>query len=41
MVIVLEQEFGVKIGKDPRIAAIRNLADLHAFMIEKKQAMDA
>ena len=39
MVIVLEQEFGIKIGKDPRIVGIRSLADVHAFVIEKKNAL--
>lgn len=41
MVIVLEQEFGIKIGKDPRIAAIKTLGDLHAYVIEKKQTTAA
>jgi len=40
MVIVLEQEFGIKIGKDPRIATIKTLADLHAFVIDKKRALE-
>lgn len=39
MVIVLEQEFGIKIGKDPKIAAIRTLQDLHEFVIDKKRAL--
>ena len=39
MVIVLEQEFGVKIGKDPAIAQIRSVADLHEFIIAKKRAV--
>lgn len=39
MVIVLEQEFGIKIGKDPKIAAIRTLRDLHEFVIDKKRAL--
>lgn len=36
MVIVLEQEFGIKIGKDPHIAQIRTMSDLYAFMLTKK-----
>ena len=38
MVIVLEQEFGVKIGKDPAIAEIRTVGDLHEFIVAKKRA---
>lgn len=38
MVIVLEREFGMKIGKDPRIVQIRSLADLHQYVIDKKNA---
>ena len=38
MVIVLEQEFGVKIGKDPAIVAIRTVGDLHEFIIARKRA---
>lgn len=38
MVIVLEQEFGMKIGKDPKILRIRQLSDLHSYVIEKKNA---
>lgn len=37
MVIVLEQEFGVKIGKDPAIAAIVKVGDLHEYIIAKKR----
>lgn len=38
MVIVLEQEFGIKIGKDPKILRIRQLSDLHSYVIDKKKA---
>ena len=38
MVIVLEQEFGIKIGKDPKILRIRHLSDLHPYVIDKKNA---
>ena len=38
MVIVLEQEFGIKIGKDPKILRIRQLCDLHSYVIDKKNA---
>jgi acyl carrier protein len=38
MVIVLEQEFGIKIGKDPKILRIRQLSDLHTYVIEKRNA---
>ncbi len=41
MVIVLEQTFGVKIGKDPAIAQIRSVGDLHAYIIAKKRAQEA
>jgi acyl carrier protein len=39
MVIVLEQEFGIKIGKDPNILRIRQLSDLHSYVIDKKNAI--
>ncbi len=39
MVIVLEQEFGIKIGKDPKIAEIRKLSDLHSYVIDKRNAL--
>lgn len=39
MVIVLEQEFNIKIGKDPKILQIRQLSDLHSYVIDKKNAM--
>lgn len=39
MVIVLEQEFGFKIGKDPKIAEIRKLADLHTYVIDKRNSL--
>lgn len=38
MVIVLEQEFGVKIGKDPAIATIEKVGDLHEYIIAKKSS---
>ena len=36
MVIVLEQEFGIKIKKDEAFKAIRTLGDLHKFILTKK-----
>ncbi len=39
MVVVLEQEFGIKIGKDPAIAAIRTVGDMHTYILAKKQEM--
>ncbi|WP_432737365.1 phosphopantetheine-binding protein [Maridesulfovibrio sp. FT414] len=36
MVIVLEQEFGIKIKKDESFKAIRSLGDLHKFILNKK-----
>jgi acyl carrier protein len=39
MVVVLEQTFGIKIGKDPAIASIRTLGDMHAYILNKKDAM--
>lgn len=39
MVIVLEQEFGFKIGKDPKIAEIRKLSDLYSYVIDKRNAL--
>lgn len=41
MVIVLEQEFGIKIGKDPKIIQITNMADLYAYIIAKKNELAA
>lgn len=41
MVIVLEKEFGMKIGKDPKIVQIKTLDDLHTYVIEKKNACAA
>lgn len=38
MIIVLEQTFGVKIGKDPTMMAIRSVGDLHEFIIARKRA---
>ncbi|MDR3175971.1 MAG: phosphopantetheine-binding protein [Desulfovibrio sp.] len=39
MVVVLEKAFGIKIGKDPAIAAIRSLDDLHRYILAKKSEM--
>ncbi len=39
MVIVLEQAFGIKIGKDPKIKEIRTLADLYEFLSEMQAAL--
>lgn len=36
MVVVLEQEFGIKIGKDPAIASIKTVADMHEYILKKK-----
>ena len=41
MVVVLEQTFGVKIGKDPAIAAIRTVGDMHAYILKKKRETEA
>jgi acyl carrier protein len=41
MVVVLEQEFGIKIGKDPTLAAIRSVGDMHAFVLRKKRERKA
>ncbi len=41
MVIVLEQEFGIKIGKDPKIIQITRLADLYTYLIAKKNELTA
>ncbi len=40
MVVVLEQTFGIKIGKDPAIAAIRTVGDMHAYILNKKSTME-
>ena len=40
MVVVLEQTFQVKIGKDPAIAEIRTVGDMHEFIIAKKRASE-
>ncbi len=40
MVVVLEQEFGIKIGKDPAIVAIRTVRDMHTYILTKKNAME-
>jgi acyl carrier protein len=39
MVVVLEQTFGIKIGKDPAIASIRTVGDMHAYIVNKKKEM--
>ncbi|MDR1489361.1 MAG: phosphopantetheine-binding protein [Desulfovibrio sp.] len=39
MVVVLEKSFGIRIGKDPAIAAIRSLGDLHRYILSKKSEM--
>ncbi|SHN61811.1 acyl carrier protein [Desulfovibrio litoralis] len=36
MVIALEKEFGVKIGKDPQLSSIRTVNDLHQYLLKKK-----
>ncbi len=41
MVIVLEQEFGIKIGKDPQIAQVATMADLYSFITTKKDELTA
>jgi len=41
MVIVLEKEFGIKIGKDPLIARIKTVSDLHDYVIAKKRALES
>lgn len=40
MVIVLEEAFGMKIGKDPKINEIQSLADLYAFIGAKKDVLE-
>ncbi|MDR1686257.1 MAG: phosphopantetheine-binding protein [Desulfovibrio sp.] len=40
MVVVLEQAFGIKIGKDPAIASIRNVGDMHEFILAKKRGLE-
>ncbi|MDR2573118.1 MAG: phosphopantetheine-binding protein [Desulfovibrio sp.] len=40
MVVVLEQAFGIKIGKDPELASIRTLGDIHEFILNKKRALE-
>lgn len=39
MVVVLEQEFCIKIGKDPAIASIKTVSDMHQYLLKKKQEM--
>jgi acyl carrier protein len=40
MVVVLEQALGVKIGKDPAIASIRTVGDMHAYILGKKRDLE-
>ncbi len=40
MVVALEQAFGIKIGKDPAIATIRTVGDMHSFILSKKREME-
>lgn len=40
MVVVLEQAFGIKIGKDPALVSIRTVGDLHAYLVAKKNEME-
>ncbi|MDR1777925.1 MAG: phosphopantetheine-binding protein [Desulfovibrio sp.] len=40
MVVVLEQAFGVKIGKDPELTSVRTLGDVHEFILNKKRALE-
>jgi acyl carrier protein len=40
MVVVLEQAFGMKIGKDPAILDIRTLGDMHAYLSAKKKDVE-
>ena len=40
MVVVLEQSFGIKIGKDPAIASIRTVGDMHAYLLGKKREIE-
>lgn len=40
MVVVLEQEFDIKIGKDPAIAGIRSVGDMHAYVLAKKRELE-
>lgn len=37
MVVVLEQTFGVKIGKDPAVMSIRTVGDMHEYILAKKR----
>ena len=41
MVVVLEQTFGIKIGKDPAIAAIRTVGDMHTYILAKSREVSA
>ncbi|MDR2744877.1 MAG: phosphopantetheine-binding protein [Desulfovibrio sp.] len=40
MVVVLEQTFGIKIGKDQALASIRTIGDIHDFILKKKRDFD-
>lgn len=39
MIIVLEQEFGVKISKESAVGNIRSLGDLHAFILGMQEKL--
>ena len=41
MVVVLEKTFSIKIGKDPAILAIRTVGDMHAYIMQKKAALES
>lgn len=38
MIIVLEQAFAMKIGKDPSIAGIKTVGELYDYVLQKKAA---
>jgi acyl carrier protein len=40
MVVVLEQTFKIKIGKDPAIMSIRTIGDIHNFILMKKRIFE-
>ena len=35
MVVLFEQRFGIKIGKDPAVVTIKTLGELHTYVIGK------
>lgn len=39
MVVVLEQTFQIKIGKDPELMHIRTIGDMHAYILTKKEQL--